>query len=628
MDVQEHQQLSQHGEKLEEEEHKEAYDRKITDLLNGTVLGAGAPCLVAEEGANAAAAPAGSAAAAGMAQGTNAEQGGPGRLRAGTADYVAMQTAALRGSAAGGVGVDVGTNAAAAETAGGGGRAGGIYGAGGVDDDGQTRRRNFHYDPHHDMMSIKLSSRVDLTATDGHGSFSTSAGHQRRRMMMMMQQQHQQQQHQQQHQRHQHGAAPNTGGGGGGGSSSSNGSADVRNDMAGTTRTVRRAGTTFSARVPAGAENVVNEFMDALDENRDLAVAVAAIRALTAVIEGSSASTMHGIERELRSASDALKDCNLSAISLSAGCELFMRFVTRTSALESEDFELSKARLIQRGRMFEETSLRARATIAELGARFVSDGSCVLVHGYSRVVISLLRRAALSGRRFSVIVTEARPDASGIEVARALRMAIGDDTSVDMESTGVRSKQTKRGGSSSGIPVTVILDSCVGYIMDQVDMVIVGAEGVVESGGVINKLGTFQIATVANALGKPVYVAAESYKFARFYPLSQRDFPCDNEDVIFSLPLKAGRDGGASAKRGSSGTTTTAAASNSGSGSGSADNGDAVNHEYEYPAWLDDVSVVNPGRDYTPPQAITLLFTDLGVLTPSAVSDELIQLYL
>lgn len=35
-----------------------------------------------------------------------------------------------------------------------------------------------------------------------------------------------------------------------------------------------------------------------------------------------------------------------------------------------------------------------------------------------------------------------------------------------------------------------------------------------------------------------------------------------------------------------------------------------------------------PLRDYTPPENITLLFTDLGILTPAAVSDELIQLYL
>ena len=64
------------------------------------------------------------------------------------------------------------------------------------------------------------------------------------------------------------------------------------------TRTIKRAGTTFTARMPSAttangceAAHVVRDFMDALDENEDLAVAVAAIRALTAVIERSSAST-------------------------------------------------------------------------------------------------------------------------------------------------------------------------------------------------------------------------------------------------------------------------------------------------------------------------------------------------
>ena len=37
--------------------------------------------------------------------------------------------------------------------------------------------------------------------------------------------------------------------------------------------------------------------------------------------------------------------------------------------------------------------MRARATIAELGARFIRPGACLLVHGHSRVVLSLLRRA-------------------------------------------------------------------------------------------------------------------------------------------------------------------------------------------------------------------------------------------
>jgi translation initiation factor 2B subunit (eIF-2B alpha/beta/delta family) len=52
--------------------------------------------------------------------------------------------------------------------------------------------------------------------------------------------------------------------------------------------------------------------------------------------------------------------------------------------------------------------------------------------------------------------------------------------------------------------------------------VLLGAEGVVENGGVINKLGTYQIALCAKSLNKPFYVAAESYKFARLYPLNQQ----------------------------------------------------------------------------------------------------------
>ena len=46
----------------------------------------------------------------------------------------------------------------------------------------------------------------------------------------------------------------------------------------------------------------------------------------------------------------------------------------------------------------------------------------------------------------------------------------------------------------------------------RVDLVLLGAEGVVENGGVINKLGTYQIALAAAAHNTPFYVAAESYK--------------------------------------------------------------------------------------------------------------------
>jgi hypothetical protein len=47
-----------------------------------------------------------------------------------------------------------------------------------------------------------------------------------------------------------------------------------------------------------------------------------------------------------------------SSISLAAGCELFLRFVTRTSALEHEDINAGKERLIERGEQFSEISIK------------------------------------------------------------------------------------------------------------------------------------------------------------------------------------------------------------------------------------------------------------------------------
>merc|ERR1711862_894299 len=78
---------------------------------------------------------------------------------------------------------------------------------------------------------------------------------------------------------------------------------------------------------------------------------------------------------------------------------------------------------------------------------------------------------------------------------------------------------------NAGIPTTVVLDSAMGYIMEQADLVIVGAEGVVENGGTVNKVGTFALGVLAKELGVPFYVAAESYKFTRLYPLNNSDLP-------------------------------------------------------------------------------------------------------
>ncbi|CAN6929057.1 unnamed protein product [Brassica oleracea var. botrytis] len=295
--------------------------------------------------------------------------------------------------------------------------------------------------------------------------------------------------------------------------------------------------------------SVIEEF-DNWRQQPALAEAVAAIRALAAVIRASEANTMMELEIELKKASDTLKAWDTTSISLTAGCDLFMRYVTRTSALESEDFNSAKSRVLGRAEKFGEISNKIIATLSQ---DFIFDGCTILVHGFSRVVFEILKTAAQNKKLFRVLCTEGRPDKTGVLLAKEL--------------------------AKLDVPVKLLIDSAVAYCMDEVDMVFVGADGVVESGGVINMMGTYQIAIVAHSMNKPVYVAAESYKFARLYPLDQKDLEPALQPIDFgvSVPPK--------------------------------------------------VEVERSARDYTP-QFLTLLFTDLGVLTPSVVSDELIQLYL
>lgn len=63
--------------------------------------------------------------------------------------------------------------------------------------------------------------------------------------------------------------------------------------------------------------------------------------------------------------------------------------------------------------------------------------------------------------------------------------------------------------TAAGVPCTIVLDSAVSYVMDKVDFVLVGSEAVVESGGLINAVGSNQIAIIAKAANIPFYALAE-----------------------------------------------------------------------------------------------------------------------
>ncbi|NXB91147.1 EI2BA factor, partial [Vidua chalybeata] len=304
---------------------------------------------------------------------------------------------------------------------------------------------------------------------------------------------------------------------------------------------------------PRCLSDLIETFRAQLRDDPDVASAVAAIRALLGFLKQDRGETIQGLRNSLRDAIDTLSRVD-SSVAVSSGGELFLRFISLTS-LEYSDYSKCKEIMIERGEIFLTKVSLSRNKIAKLCHPFIRDGARILTHAYSRVVLRVLEAAVESKKRFSVYVTESQPDEAGrVFINLTLRKL--------------------------NIPVTVILDAAVGYIMEKVDLVLVGAEGVVESGGIINKIGTNQIAVCAKAQNKPFYVVAESFKFVRLFPLNQQDVP--DRFKYKADTLKTGQ-----------------------------------NLTEEHP-WI----------DYTSPSLITLLFTDLGVLTPSAVSDELIKLYL
>ena len=61
-----------------------------------------------------------------------------------------------------------------------------------------------------------------------------------------------------------------------------------------------------------------------------------------------------------------IQSWDTTSISLTSGCDLFLFYVTRTSALEYEEFNLAKSRLIERAEKFGEISCKVCKLIAFL----------------------------------------------------------------------------------------------------------------------------------------------------------------------------------------------------------------------------------------------------------------------
>ena len=136
---------------------------------------------------------------------------------------------------------------------------------------------------------------------------------------------------------------------------------------------------------------------------------------------------------------------------------------------------------------FLESLKQSKEKIALVGSKRVTDGSKVLTHCHSSTVTNMLRKAKDDGKTFEVICTESRPVFQGRITAREMLDA--------------------------GIDTTLIVDSAVRYFMNEVDLVVVGADAITSEGNVINKIGTSMVALAAKEARTSFYVACELLKF-------------------------------------------------------------------------------------------------------------------
>jgi len=139
----------------------------------------------------------------------------------------------------------------------------------------------------------------------------------------------------------------------------------------------------------------------------------------------------------------------------------------------------------------------ANRLMGKHGAELFSDGDVVLTHCNAGALatveygtaLGVIRACWEQGKKVKVIATETRPKLQG---ARLTTYELRRD----------------------GIPVTLITDNMVGYVMSKrmVNKVIVGADRIVRD-AVINKIGTFTVAVLAKEHSIPFYVAAPKSTF-------------------------------------------------------------------------------------------------------------------
>lgn len=257
----------------------------------------------------------------------------------------------------------------------------------------------------------------------------------------------------------------------------------------------------------------------------------------------------------LKEKAEFLKSARPTAVNLMWAVDKQYNLVKDSSASVNEMVQM----LIDNGIVLENEDIEINKKIGDNGAELVpKKGATILTHcnagalatvGYG-TALGVVRSAFAKDNTIQVFADETRPRQQG---ARITTFELVMDN----------------------IPVTLITDGMSGYFMNKgmIDMVVVGADRIAANGDTANKIGTYNLAIVANYHNVPFYIAA---------PLSTIDTSIETGKDI---PIEE-RDH------------------------------EEVTHINGKSICADGVKVINPGFDVTPHELIKGIITEKGVLYP------------
>jgi len=263
----------------------------------------------------------------------------------------------------------------------------------------------------------------------------------------------------------------------------------------------------------------------------------------------SNAKEKDQLIQDLKTAKKILFETRPTAVNLSWGLDKIMKITEQCKTVsEIRDNVIAKAKEMA------EDDVNINKKMGKIGAELFQNNDTIMTHcnagalatvGYG-TALGVIRATNESGKNIKVIATETRPIQQG---SRLTAFELKHD----------------------GINVSLIPDTAVGYTMANglVNGVVVGADRILRTGHVFNKIGTYQVATMAKQHNIPFYVAA---------PLSTFDLKSNPENVVIEQ-RKASEVTGI-------GDTKTAP---------------------------DGIDVINPAFDVTPPELISGIITENGI---------------